>query len=201
MPICHPEDFKAVAKALLPSTAELAYRSGQDTISLDFRHRFEKTWKYVHAEMYFQTDESDHLHAMLYISDVDRERQKADKTSKNEHRQLLMRQKFELTIQDAYVRIGEADLDADRLYHYQIRDKEWTPVEDQTPFSELCAEFENQIHPDQRAEFRKYFSYPSLLQAQRRNTEKIQRLLRIDLEKTETYRWCNLCEHGKKRTV
>lgn len=203
MPICHPEDFKTVAKALLPSTAELAYRSGQDTISLDFRHRFDKTWKYVHAEMYFQTDESDHLHAMLYISDVDRERQKADKTSKNEHRQLLMRQKFELTIQDAYVRIGEADLDTDRLYHYQIRDKEWTPVEDQTPFSELCAEFENQIHPDQRAEFRKYFSYPSLLQAQRRNTEKIQRLLRIDLDKTETYRWCNLCvqffrdENGK----
>ena len=203
MPICHPEDFKNVAKALLPTTAELAYRSGQDTIALDFRHRFDKTWKYVHAEMYFQTDESDHLHAMLYISDVDRERQQADKTSKSEHQQLLMRQKFELTIQDSYVRIGEADLDADRIYHYQMDAKEWSPVEDQTPFSELCAEFENQIHPDQRAEFRKYFSYPSLLQAQRRNTEKIQRLLRIDLDKTETYRWCNLCvqffhdENGK----
>ena len=192
MPVCHPEDFKTVAKALLPATAELAYRSGRDTITLDFRHRFDNTWKYVHAEMYFQTDESDHLHSMLYISDVDQERKQAARTSKSEHLQLLMRQKFELMIQDTYVRIGEVDLDADRIFHYKIDKKEWSPIEDQLPFSELCADFENRIHPDQRSEFRKHFSYPSLLQAQRRNTEKIQRLLRIDLDNSGAYRWCNL---------
>lgn len=203
MPICHPEDYKAVAKALLPTTAELAYRAGTDTIALDFRHRFGDTWKYVHAEMYFQTDESDHLHSMLYISDVDQERQQADRTTKSEHLELTMRQKFGLTLQDAYVRIGEADLDADCIYHYQMDAKDCRLIQDKTPFSRFCSEFESQIHPDQRSEYRKHFSYQALLLEQRKNTDKIQRLFRIDLEKNSVYRWCNLAvrffrdENGK----
>ncbi|MCR5306136.1 MAG: hypothetical protein K6E36_06520 [Oscillospiraceae bacterium] len=192
MPICHPEDFKTVAKALLPTTAELAYRGGTDTIALDFRHRSGDSWKYVHAEMYFQTDESDHLHSMLYISDVDQERQQADRLSKSEHLELIMRQKFGLSIEENYVRIGEADLDADCLRHYQINGKECRLVQDETPFSRLCAEFEAQIHPEHRPDFRKHFTYQALLLEQRKNSDKIQRLYRIDLEKNGSYRWCNL---------
>lgn len=192
MPICHPEDYKTVAKALLPTTAELAYRSGTDTIALDFRHKFGDSWKYVHAEMYFQTDESDHLHAMLYISDVDRERQQADRVTRSEHQELIMRQKFGLTIQETYVRVGEVDLDADRISHYRMNAKDCRPIPDDAPFSRRCTEFEVQIHPEQRADFRKHFSYQSLLLAQRKNTDSIRRLFRIDLDHSGSYRWCNL---------
>ena len=193
MPNCHPEDFKAVAKALLPKAAEEAYREGKTQVLVEYRSRSGSEWKYVRAEMYFQADDTQNLHAMLYISDIDKEVKRAVKASKSEHQQLILRKKFGLTIQDAYVRIGEVDLDADTIQHYSLSEDDYVCVTDPKPFSELCQEFiEKQVHPDHRDTFCKLFSYQQILRAQREHTEKIKHLFLLDVNCDGKYRWCNM---------
>ena len=193
MPTCHPEDFKTVAKMLLPTAAAEAYRKGAQELSLNFRHRFDGEWKVVRAELYFQTDGRDHLHAMLYISDVDQAVQHADRLTKFEHQQLMLRKKFCLTIQDSYIRIGEVDLDADRISHYRLNGGDFEIVEDPTPFSRLCDSFaENCIYPGHVAAFTETFSYQQIRYAAREHIPMLRQSLMIDLEHTGEYRWCNM---------
>lgn len=193
MPTCHPEDFKRVARVLLPAAAKEAIQAGNEQVTLEFRLKSDGTWKYVRAEMYFRKDDLNEHHAMLYISDIDREVQQNAYTVKAEHKQLELRRRFGLTVQDSYVRIGEIDLDADRISHYRLDADDFVVTADPVPFSKLSEAFpQHNVHPEQRETFKKLFSYQQLLRANRERTEKIKQLFLIDLNETGQYRWCNL---------
>lgn len=193
MPNCHPDDYKRVALALLPSAAKDAFEQGKREITVEYRHRDGENWRYARAEMYLRTDELSTLHSMLYISDIDSEVQDRDRVAKAEHEQLVLRRKFGLMIQDAFVQIGEVDLDGDIFSHYEIEDRDIALVRDELPFS-ICSEAypERFIHPDQRALFRQYFSYEAILQAARDRVAQIKHLFLFDIHENKQYYWCNV---------
>ncbi len=205
MPNCHPEDFKRVALSLLPRAVEDAYRSGKRQVSVEYRHRSaEGGWKYVQAEMYLQTDENQKPRAMLYVSDIDSEVQSRDSLSKSEHEQLVLRRKFSMMVQDSFVSVGEVDLDADRISHYQIVGSDMVLREDPLPFSAFCEAYPKRfIHPDHQDRFLKQFSYQQILHAARERTQKIKHLFLVDINEDKQYYWCNIAvrffrdENGK----
>lgn len=193
MPNCHPDDFKTVLKALFPASALDAYNKGAQEISVNFRHKFDGEWKVVRAELFFQKDGLGHLHAMLYISDVDEAVQRADKLTKFEHQQLMLRKKFCLTIQDSYIRIGEVDLDADTISHYHLKDGDFEIETDPVPFSTLCQQFiERCVYQGHVAAFTEMFSYQQIRRAARSHVPLIRQTVLLDLNETGEYHWCNV---------
>ena len=203
MPHCHPEDYKRVAKTLLPRAAEEAFRNGKHQLTVDYRIRTESGWRYARAEVYMQEDNGV-LRAMTYIADIDDEVRSRDELNRAEHEQLVLRRKFGMMIEDSFRKVIEVDLDSDSLYHYEIRNKEYQPVRDEMPFSRYSEEFSTRyIHPDQRKQFESLFSYEQILIAARSRKEQIKHLFLVDLDENGTYIWCNIClrffsdENGK----
>ena len=204
MPNCHPEDYKRVALAMLPRAVEEAYQSGKQKIMVDFRIRSESGWRYARAEIYMQADENNTLRTMIYIADIHDEVQSREDLTNAEHEQLILRRKFGMMIEDSFRSVAEVDLDADTISHYQIKDREYTPVQDEMPFSKYCREYpEKHIYPEQIAEFNQIFSYEQILRAARSHKEQLKHLFLVDLEGNRDYRWCNIClrffrdENGK----
>ena len=204
MPRCHPEDYKRVAKAMLPQEAKEAFRNGNAKIVVDFRYKSETGWRYVRAEAYMQEDSNGNLRGMTYIADIDDEVQSRNNLTKAEHEQLVLRRKFGMMIEDSFRTVGEIDLDADTISHYQIKNKEYTPVQDTVPFSVYCAEYPRKhVHPSQHGEFAQYYSYEKILLAARSRKEQIKHLFLIDTEGNGNFIWCNVClrffrdENGK----
>ena len=204
MPNCHPEDYKRVALALLPRAVEDAYKNGKEKIIVDYRNRSDSGWRYVRAEVYMQADENSTLKTMIYIADIHDEVQSRENLTKAEHEQLVLRRKFGLMIEDSFLSVAEVDLDADTISHYQISNSDYTPVQDQMPFSTYCSEFpKKHIHPDQYAEFNRIFSYEQILRAARARKEQLKHLFLVVLNGDQNYLWCNICmrffrdENGK----
>ncbi|MBQ5337827.1 MAG: hypothetical protein J6Z40_01510 [Oscillospiraceae bacterium] len=193
MPHCHPEDYKKVAIALLPLTAEENYRQGKRQISIDYRDKSETGWRFVRAEMYLQKDEDGVLHTMIYVSDVDDEVTSRNNLTRSEHEQLEMHRKFDHIISDTFLHVGEVDLDADTIRHYQLDDETLIPDADTKSFRDYCEHYADRfVHPDQRIEFKHIFSYDHILKAARENSGELKRLFLIDPAENGVYLWCNI---------
>lgn len=193
MPHCHPEDYKKVAIALLPLTAEESYRQGKRQISIDYRHKTENGWRFVRAEMYLQKDEDDVLHTMIYISDVDDEVTSRNNLTRSEHEQLEMHRKVDHLLTDTFIHVGEVDLDADTIRHYHLENEDLIPDSDTKSFQDYCEHYaERFVHPDQRAEFNHIFSYDHILRAAREKHGELKELFLVDLSGKGEYLWCNV---------
>ena len=193
MPHVHPEDYKKVAIALLPLTAEESYRQGKRQISIDYRHKTENGWRFVRAEMYLQKDEDDVLHTMIYVSDVDDEVTSRNNLTRSEHEQLEMHRKVDHLLTDTFVHVGEVDLDADTIRHYHLENEDLIPDADTKSFRDYCEHYaERFIHPDQRMEFNHIFSYDHILRAARENQGELKQLFLVDVSEKGEYLWCNI---------
>ncbi len=193
MPHAHPEDYKKVAIALLPLTAEESYRQGKRQISIDYRHKTENGWRFVRAEMYLQKDEDDVLHTMIYVSDVDDEVTSRNNLTRSEHEQLEMHRKVDHLLTDTFVHVGEVDLDADTIRHYHLENEDLIPDADTKSFRDYCEHYaERFIHPDQRMEFNHIFSYDHILRAARENQGELKQLFLVDVSEKGEYLWCNI---------
>lgn len=208
MPHCHPEDYKKVALALLPSAAEEIFRSGKHKVTVEYRHKAEDGWRYVRAEMYLQTDDLGVLHTMTYISDIDNEVRAQDHLTKAEHEQLILRRRFGMMIEDAFMQVCEIDIDADTISHYQRKNNNFIPVPNASPFSEYWGTYaERFIHPEQRGIFEKLFSYQEILRAAREHTQQIKQLFLFRPDENSAYIWCNIAmrffrdENGKQHLM
>lgn len=205
MPHCHPDDFKNVAKVLLPLTAEESYKQGKRQVTIDYRHKFENGWRYVRAEMYLQKNEQGVLHTLIYISDIDDEVNSRNALTKAEHEQLELHRKVDLLLTDTCIHIGEADLDADTIRLYHIDGDTLTPETDTISFSDYISHYpERHIHPEQQADFRRVFSFENILRAQREQESELKQMFLMDPDQSGEYYWCSVSlkfvenENGKR---
>ena len=192
IPYCHPEDIKLVAKTFMPDAVIAADTMGKKQVGLTYRFRTPDGWKWVRCEMYLLRDDRDLLRSMTYISDVDEEVRATTAKAEAEHQQLILRKKFGLSVQDSYISIDEVDLEADRLYHYQLENDNYVLIPHDRPFSQLCETYPEQyVHPDQLETFCHYFSYQALLRASRNRTSLIKQQFLLDLQQNQNYIWCS----------
>lgn len=193
MPHCHPEDYKKVASALLPLTAETNYQQGKRQISIDYRHKTDNGWRFVRAEMYLQKDGNGILHTMIYISDVDDEVTSRNNLTRSEHEQLEMHRKVDHLLDDTFIHVGEVDLDADTIRHYHLENEELIAEEDTKSFRDYCETYADRfIHPDQHFNFRRIFSYDNILRAAREGSGELKQLFLVDPSGEGSYLWCNV---------
>ncbi len=193
IPFCHPEDIKKLATIFLPEPVRQAFHDGQKKIVSEFRMRMDDGFQWMRIEMDLLSDAHENLRSLCYICNIDREKQRMDAVANAEHKQLVLRRKFGLTVQDSYIRIGEIDLDNNVIYHYSLQKNDFVTIKDKTPFSELARSFaESSVYPDHRQIFEKKFSYARLLHASRENVSKIENRLLLDLDGSRQYLWCNL---------
>lgn len=193
MPYCHPEDFKKVALALLPLTAEENYRQGKRQINVDYRCKIDHEWRYVRAEMYLQKDAEDILHTMIYVSDINDEITSRNDLTRSEHEQLELHKKIDHIISDTFIHIGEVDIDADTICHYHLENENLISEGESKSFLDYCEHFaERFVHPNYRAEFKQNFSYDHILRAARENEGELKQLFLISPEGNDTYLWCNI---------
>ena len=196
MPHCHPEDYKKVALALMPLTAEEEYKKGNRQISVDYRHKTENGWRYVRAEMFLQENEDGILHAMIYISDVDDEVRRRNMLMNAEHEQYELQRKIGIILEDTYVRISEIDPDADTIRHFHIEDKKLITESEKHSFTEYVSCYPEQyIHPEQRDAFRALFAPENIRRALRENQPELKSLFLADLNQTGHYLWCCIGVH------
>ena len=193
IPFCHPEDIKMLAKLFLPDSVKKSFYDGQKKIVSEFRLRSSDAWRWVRIEMDLLSDEAGALHSLAYICDIDVEKQRMDAISRSEHEQLALRRKFGLSIQDVYARVGEIDLDADKIYHYRLNSDDYVAEPDALSFSKLTRTFsETVVHPEQRNLFDKLLSYPVIYHSAKENVTKIEHRFLLDLNHDHHYIWCNM---------
>ena len=192
MPVCHPEDYRAVATAFLPSSVEEAYKAGKRLIVKDYRARANEGWHYVRGEMYLRADDTGTLQAVLYISDINDEVQNRDRQIQTEHEQLILRRKFGQLVQDSYIWIGEVDPDADTISHYQLTGNDYVLIKEDLPFSKYTEAFTKRVHPSQRDDFNEKMSFKQLRRAARENGEQLKGLYLLDVNNNQQYIWCNV---------
>ena len=193
IPFCHPEDIKKLATLFLPDPVKKAFYNGQRKIVTEFRLRVQNDWHWVRIEMDLLSDDAGSLRSLAYICDIDNEKQQHDEISMAEHNQLVLRRKFGKAVGDIYIRVGEIDLNADKIYHYKLDRNDFLPEADSRSFTELSLYFAGHIvHPNQRAEFERTFSYAQLLCAARENVDKIEQRFQLDLDENKHYIWCNV---------
>ncbi len=192
MPNCHPEDYKRVAMALLPSAAAESYRIGKRQVSIDYRHKTEEGWRYVRAEMYMQQDDQGVFRSMIYISDIDDEVKSQIHITQSEHEQLMLRRKIDKTIQQSFRQICEIDPDADQVTHYHADEHELITVGRNEAFTAFCETYpERFVHPEHRALFRQLFSYDQILRGAREHQQEMQHLFLMDPDESLNFIWCN----------
>lgn len=205
MPHCHPEDYKKVALALMPLTAEEGWRQGKRQDSVEYRHKSENGWRYVRAELFLQENEDGILHAMIYIADIDDAVREQNMLTHSEHEQLEIRRKIDRILENTYVRISEIDLDADTIRHYHIEENRLVPNSSAITFHEYADRYaERFIHPEQREVFLRHYSYEQLMLTAREQETEFKHLFLVDLNQDGNYIWCNIGfkflknEHGKR---
>ncbi len=193
MPNVHPEDFKKVALALLPITAEDNYQAGKRQITIDFRSKINNNWRFVRGEMYLQKNEDGVLHTMIYVSDINDEVTSRNNLTRSEHEQLEMHRKVDHILTDTFIHVGEVDLDADTIRHYRLENESLVPEDECCSFRDYIEHYaERFIHPDQQIEFNRFFSYQSILRAAREHGREIKKLFLVSPEENQTYLWCNI---------
>ena len=196
MPHCHPEDYKKVALALMPLTAEEEYKQGKRQISVDYRHKTDSGWRYARAEMFLQENEQGVLHALIYISDIDEEVRQRDLRINAEHEQFEIQRKIGRILEGTYLRISEIDLDADRIRHFRIENNRLITETESMHCQEYCDCYPEQfIHPDQRREFRQIFRMEDIRRASREHQPKFRHMFLADPRQTGEYVWCNIGMH------
>lgn len=192
MPNCHPEDYKRVAMAMLPTAAAENYRLGKHQVTIDYRQKYGNGWRYVRAEIYMQQESQDGFRTMIYVSDIDDEIKSQIYVTQSEHEQLMLRRRIDSMIHDSVVYISEVDPDADVITHYQFREQDQINVTGTDQFSRFCDEFpERFVHPEHRSLFRQYFSYDQILRAAREHQTEVRHLFLLDLQETGNYIWCS----------
>ncbi len=204
MPNCHPEDYKRVALALLPSAVSENYRLGKRQSTIDYREKAADGWRYVRAEVYMQQDGQDGFRSMIYVSDIDDEVKSQIHMTQSEHEQLMLRRRIDSTIQDAFLYISEVDPDADVITHYQLTKDDQVSVTGTEQFTAFCSAYPDRfVFPEQRRLFRQLFSYDQILKAAREMKSELKHLFLIDPHENGTYIWCNFAvrffrnENGK----
>ena len=192
MPNCHPEDYKRVAMAMLPTAAAENYRSGKHQVTIDYRQKTEDGWRYVRAEIYMQQEAQDVFRTMIYVSDVDDEVKSQIHVTQSEHEQLMLRRRIDSMIHNSVQYISEVDPDADLITHYQFSENDQITVTGTDQFSSFCEAFpERFVHPEHRALFRQQFSYDQILRAAREHKTEIRHLVLLDPQETHNYIWCS----------
>ena len=205
IPYCYPDDIKKIATLFLPDAVQRAYQNGQREITSEYRHKTTNGWKWVRVEMYLSGDNAGGLRSMTYATDINSEKERSDAIAQFERQQLTLRRRFGQTIQDSFLSIGEIDLDADKIFHYQLQNHDFVKVEDPKPFSQLAVEFlATAVYPNHRQTFETMFSYEQLQRASRSNAAKIQHQFLLDMTGNHHYIWCSVAacffrnENGKQ---
>lgn len=193
MPHCHPEDYKKVALALMPLTAEEGWKQGVRQDTVDYRHKTDSGWRHVRAELFLQENEDGILHAMIYIADIDDMVQQQMLMTRSEREQLEIRRKIDKILENTYIRVAEIDLDADTIRHYHIKENRLVPDPDTDSFREYSERYaERFIHPGQRETFLRNYSYEKILLAAREQNSEFKYLFLVDLNGDGKYFWCNI---------
>lgn len=193
MPHCHPEDYKKVALALMPLTAEEGYKQGIQQDSVEYRHKSDNGWRYVRAELFLQENEDGVLHAMIYIADIDDAVRQQKMLTHAEHEQLEIRRKIDRILENTYIRVAEIDMDADTIRHYHIEEDRLVPDSSTISFHEYCDRYsERYIYPEQRAEFNKHFAFDKIMRAAREHQNELKHLFLVNLNNDGKYVWCNI---------
>lgn len=208
MPNCHPEDYKRVAMALLPSAAAESYRIGKRQVSIDYRHKTDEGWRYVRAEMYMQQDDQGVFRSMIYVSDIDDEVKSQIQITQSEHEQLMLRRKLDKSMQKTFRQICEIDPDTDQVTHYHVDDADFITVGSTEVFSTFCETYpERYVHPEHRVLFRQLFSYDQILRGAREHLPEMQHLFLMDPDESLNFIWCNFSvrfftnENGKSYMI
>lgn len=193
MPHCHPEDYKKVALALMPLTAEEGYKRGKPQDTVEYRHKTENGWRYVRAEIFMQENEDGILHAMIYIADIDDAVRQQKLLTDAEHEQLKMRRKFDKIFESTYIRVAEIDIDADTIRHFHIEEDRLVPDSGAIGFQEFHNRYpERYIYPEQRTEFIEHFSFEKILSAAREHQTELKHPFLVKLNDDGEYVWCNI---------
>ena len=192
MPNCHPEDYKRVAMAMLPTAAAENYRLGKHQVTIDYRQKNGDGWRFVRAEIYMQQEAQDAFRTMIYVSDIDDEIKSQIYVTQSEHEQLMLRRRIDSMIHDSVQFISEVDPDADVITHYKFSEQDQITVTGSDQFSRFCAEFpERFVHPEHRSLFRQHFSYDQILRAAREHQTEIRHLFLLDPDEKGDYIWCS----------